>query len=228
MWKNTFFHDCGIWGVGEARLPVCGVLVLTHNFKVWRPVVARLLVFWDWGLWFHRGQWQNCKSKQVGGSFDSKPILLWLQQDVDATGNFVRCLQLSKLKLGLELKQKFAPKPTFLNNSKPPLLMWKNTFFHDCGIWGVGEIWLPVCGVLVLTHNFEVWRPVIVWLLVFVIIGLWLQIGQWQNCKSKQVVGFDSKPILFVVETRCRRNRKFCSLSLTFKAEARFRVKTKI
>jgi len=56
-----------------------------------------------------------------------------------------------------------------------------------------------VCGVLVLTHNFEVWRPVIVWLLVFAIIGLWLQSGQWQNCKSKQVVGFDSKPILFVV-----------------------------
>jgi hypothetical protein len=32
-----------------------------------------------------------------------------LKRDVDATGNFVRCLQLSKLKLGLELKQKFKP-----------------------------------------------------------------------------------------------------------------------
>ena len=53
----------------------------------------------------------------------------------------------------------------------------------------MGEARLPVCRVLVLTHNFEVWRPVIVWLLVFVIIGLWLQSGQWQNCKSKQVVG---------------------------------------
>ena len=63
MWKNTFFHDCGIWGVGEARLPVCDVLVLTHNFEVWRPVVARLLVFWDWGLGLQSGQWQNCKSK---------------------------------------------------------------------------------------------------------------------------------------------------------------------
>ena len=63
----------------------------------------------------------------------------------------------------------------------------------------MGEARLPVCRVLVLTHNFEVWRPVIVWLLVFVIIGLWLQSGQWQNCKSKQVVGFDFKPILFVV-----------------------------
>ena len=39
---------------------------------------------------------------------------------------------------------------------------------------------------------------------------------------------FDSKPILFVVATRCRRNRKFCSMPLTVKAEARFRVKTKI
>jgi len=63
MWKNTLFQDYGIWGVGEARLPVCDVLVLTHNFEVWRPVVARLLVFWDWGLWLQSGQWQNCKSK---------------------------------------------------------------------------------------------------------------------------------------------------------------------
>ena len=54
-------------GLGEARLPVCGVLVLTHNFEVWRPVVARLLVFWDWWLWLQSGQWQNCKSKQVVG-----------------------------------------------------------------------------------------------------------------------------------------------------------------
>ena len=69
--------------------------------------------------------------------------------------------------------------------------MWKNTIFHDCGIWGVGEARLPVCRVLVLTHNFEVWRPVIAWLLVFVICGLWLQSGQWQNCKSKQAFRFD-------------------------------------
>jgi hypothetical protein len=74
-------------------------------------------------LWLQSGQWQNCKSKQAGGSFDSKPILLWLQRDVEATGNFVRCLQLSKLKLGLELKQKFAPKSLFLNNPFPTLLM---------------------------------------------------------------------------------------------------------
>ena len=62
--------------MGEARLPVCGVLVLTHNFEVWRPIVARLLVFSICGLWFQRGVWQNCESKQAGGSFDSKPILL--------------------------------------------------------------------------------------------------------------------------------------------------------
>jgi len=43
-------------------------------------------------------------------------FFLWLQLYADATGNFVRCLQLSKLKLGLELKQKFAPKQRFLNN----------------------------------------------------------------------------------------------------------------
>ena len=92
----------------------------------------------------------------------------------------------------------------------------------------MGEARLPVCGVLVLTHNFEVWKPVIIWLLVFTICGLWFQRGQWQNCKSKQAVRFDSKPTLFVVATRCRGNRKCISLSDTVKAEARFRVKTKI
>jgi len=30
--KKTFFHDCEICGVGIARLQVCGILVLTHNF----------------------------------------------------------------------------------------------------------------------------------------------------------------------------------------------------
>ena len=39
---------------------------------------------------------------------------------------------------------------------------------------------------------------------------------------------FDSKPILAVFATRFWANRKFYSLPSTFKAEARFRVKTKI
>ena len=63
---------------------------------------------------------------------------------------------------------------------------------------------------------------------MFTIYGLWLQSWQWQNCKSKQAVCFDSKPILLVVATKCRGNRKFYSMPLTVKAEARFRVKTKI
>jgi len=70
-------------------------------------------------LWLQRRQWQNCKSKQAV-RFDSKPILFWLQRDVDATGNFIHFLILSKLKLGLELKQKFAPKPQIKNNSTYP------------------------------------------------------------------------------------------------------------
>ena len=37
---------------------------------------------------------------------------------------------------------------------------------------------------------------------------------------------FDSKPILFAVETISWRNRKTCMLSGTLKAEVRFRVKT--
>jgi len=54
---------------------------------------------------------ENCKSKQAS-----------LQLYADATGNFVLCLQLSKLKLGLELKQKNPPKPQILNNSYPTFL----------------------------------------------------------------------------------------------------------
>jgi len=60
------------------------------------------------------------QNKQRGWSFDSKPILLRLQLYFDATGNFIHFLILSKLKLGLELKQKFAPKSLFLNNSTHP------------------------------------------------------------------------------------------------------------
>ena len=49
------------------RLLVCGILVLTHNFEVWKPVITRLPLFTICGLWFQRLQWQNCKSKQASG-----------------------------------------------------------------------------------------------------------------------------------------------------------------
>jgi len=55
-------------------------------------------------------------------SFDSKPTLLCLQLYSEVTGNFVCCLLLSKLKLGLELKQKYSPKSQILNNSYPTFL----------------------------------------------------------------------------------------------------------
>ncbi len=48
------------------------------------------------------------------------------------------------------------------------------------------ELFIWSLSFFFLTHNFEVWRPVVAWLLVFVICGLWLQSWQWQNCKSKQ------------------------------------------
>ena len=48
---------------------------------------------------------------------------LWLQRDVEVTGNVFHCPILSKLKLGLELKQKFTAKSLFLNNPIPPLQM---------------------------------------------------------------------------------------------------------
>ena len=45
--------------------------------------------------------------------------LLWLQLYFDATGNVIRCPLLSKLKLGLELKQKYPPKPQILTILTP-------------------------------------------------------------------------------------------------------------
>ena len=62
-------------------------------------------------------------TKCRGSCFDSKPTLLWLQRNAEVTGNFIRCPILSKLKLGLELKQKSTPKQPFLNNSNPILQM---------------------------------------------------------------------------------------------------------
>ena len=197
-----------------------------------RPNVVRLIVFTVCGLWFPWWQWQNCKSKQASGwSFDSKPILLWLQRDYEVTRNVIHCLLLSKLKLGLELKQKNPPKPQILNNSYPTFLEWKNAFFHDGGIWRKAEArfrvktkvppevtnseqFLPhisgaaeyiffrdrvirefvvarlkVCLFLVLTHNFEMRRPVIIWLQVCSNWGLWFPWWLWQNCESKQASG---------------------------------------
>jgi len=139
---------------------------------------------------------QHNAKKQVLVCFDSKPILLWFAKRCRGNRKFIFCPKLSKLKLGLELKQKFAPKQQFLNNSNPSLQMRTNIFFHDCGIWGVVVMRLPVRRILVLTHDFEMRRPVIIWLSVFAICGLWFQREQWQNCKSKQAVCFDSKPIL--------------------------------
>jgi len=79
---------------------------------------------------------ENCKSKQASGwSFDSKPTLLWLQLYSEITRNVIRCLLLSKLKLGLELKQKYSPKSQILNNSYPTFLERLNIyFFRDRGI----------------------------------------------------------------------------------------------
>jgi len=64
----------------------------------------------------------------------NRPFLC-LQRDSDETGNVIRCLLLSKLKLGLELKQKYPPKPQITNNSYPTFLERLNIyFFRDRGI----------------------------------------------------------------------------------------------
>jgi len=87
----------------------------------------------NWGLWFPWWQWQNCESKQASGwGFDSKPTLLRLQRDFEATGNFVHCLLLSKLKLGLELKQKNGILTRWGFDSKP-ILLWLQLYFEATG-----------------------------------------------------------------------------------------------
>ena len=126
--------------------------------------------------------------------FDSKPILFMVATIIWGNRKFCSLPSTVKAEARFRVKTKIRPEANISEQFQPTLLMWKNTLFHDCGIWGVGEARLPVCRVLVLTHNFEVWRPVIIWLLVFVIWGLWFQRGLWQNCESKQVVRFDSKP----------------------------------
>ena len=111
---------------------------------------------------------------QTRWSFDSKPILLCLQLYFDATGNAIHCLLLAKLKLGLELKRKYPPKSLFPNNSYPTFLERLNIyFFRDRGIREFVVARLTVCGVLVLTHNFEMKRPNVVRLTVFINCGLW-------------------------------------------------------
>jgi len=62
------------------------------------------------------------QNKHRGGVLTLNRPFLRLQRDFEAPGNAVRCLQLSMLKLGLELKQKYPPKSQILNNSYPTFL----------------------------------------------------------------------------------------------------------
>ena len=57
--------------------------------------------------------------KNSGVSLTLNRSFLNLQREAEATGKFVLCLQLTKLKLGLELKQKITSKPQITNNSNP-------------------------------------------------------------------------------------------------------------
>ena len=105
-------------------------------------------------------------------SFNSKPTLLCLQLYSEVIGNFVRCLLLSKLKLGLELKRKYSPKSQILNNSYPTFLERLNIyFFPDRGIREFVVAGLTVCGVLVLTHNFLIRKQVITRLQMKMFVG---------------------------------------------------------
>jgi len=143
---------------------------------------------------------------QSGEVLTLNRFFLRLKRDAEVTGRFVSFLQLSKLKLGLELKQKITSKPLFLNNSNPTHLSscfnsqfwgWETScssvvsahsscFNSQFWGWRPVVVRLYVCCILVLTHNFEMRKTVVVRLLVFTVCGMWLQSRQWQNCKSKQ------------------------------------------
>jgi len=65
---------------------------------------------------------------QTRWSFDSKPTLLCWQLYAEVTVNFIHCLLLSKLKLGLELKQKNEILTVWSFDSKPTLLCLQRDF----------------------------------------------------------------------------------------------------
>ena len=103
------------------------------------------------------------QNKHRGEVLTLNRFLLCLQLYFEVTGNFVPCLLLSKLKLGLELKRKYPPKSLFPNNSYPTFLERLNIyFFRDRVIREFVVARLTVCRVLVLTHNFEMRRPLII------------------------------------------------------------------
>ncbi len=76
---------------------------------------------------------ENCKSKQTV-CFDSKPILFVVATKCRGNRIFIFCPILSKLKLGLELKQKFRSETTISEQFQPNPANVKWTFFHNCGI----------------------------------------------------------------------------------------------
>ena len=77
-----------------------------------------------------------------------------------------------KLKLGLELKQKYPPKSQITNNSYPTFLERLNIyFFRDRGIREFVVARLTVCLFLVLTHNFLIRKPVITRLQIKMFVG---------------------------------------------------------
>jgi len=76
-----------------------------------KAVVSELKV---WGVVTLKAG-ENGKSKQAV-CFDSKPILFVVATICRSNRKFILCPIQSKLKLGLELKQKFALKQLFLTN----------------------------------------------------------------------------------------------------------------
>ena len=77
-----------------------------------------------------------------------------------------------KLKLGLELKQKYPPKPQILNNFYPTFLERLNIyFFRNRGIRKFVVARLTVCRVLVLTHNSLIRKRVITRLKMKMFVG---------------------------------------------------------
>jgi len=115
----------------------------------------------------------------VGSCFDSKATLLCLQLYSEVTGNFVCCLLLSKLKLGLELKRKYSPKSQILNNSYPTFLERLGSCFNSQFLdWetiysavGSVEVRGMLIIVLVLTHNFLIRKQIITRLQMKMFVG---------------------------------------------------------
>ena len=127
---------------------------------------------------------ENGKSKQAV-CFDSKPILFVVATICRSNRIFILCPILSKLKLGLELKQKFALKQPFLNNPTQLCKCKKNIISR---LWNLRGWYGLVVRVLASCFNSQFFRFQTSYKAIVSELKVWdvVTLKAGENCKSKQ------------------------------------------